>query len=298
MRIGIDLGGTKIACMAISQQGQVLYETRVDTPKDNYVAILIAIRDLVLETESNCQQTGSVGIATPGSISPHSGLLRNSNSTCLNERSFLLDIQHHLKRDVRLSNDANCFALSEAIDGAGQEANSVFGVIVGTGVGAGIVINQQIINGPNGIGGEWGHNPFPDTETHKPTTRCWCGRNNCIETFLSGPALQRLYYERCGEYHSAQEIAHRASQGDPAANATLREYEQRLAQCLAMVINILDPELIVLGGGLSNIQRLYDNIPKLWQPYIFSDCVFTQLRPPKHGDASGVRGAAWLWPST
>jgi predicted NBD/HSP70 family sugar kinase len=298
MRIGIDLGGTKIACIALDQQGQVLYEMRIDTPQDNYTAIINTIKNCLLVTEAECQQTGSVGISTPGAVSPKTGLLRNSNSTCLNGKNFKHDIENTLKREVRISNDANCFALSEAIDGVGHQVNSVFGVILGTGVGAGIVINQQIVDGPNAISGEWGHNPLPEANAVEASMPCWCGRNACIETFLSGPALQRHYREHHGEHHSAKEVAALAAQGHPSALATMDVYEHRLAKSLAMVINILDPQMIILGGGLSNIQRLYDNIPRLWQDYIFSDCVLTQLRAPMYGDASGVRGAAWLWPST
>lgn len=298
MRIGIDLGGTKIACLALNQQGQVLYETRVDTPQGDYTAILKTIKNCILEIEAECQQTGSVGIATPGAVSPKTGLLRNSNSTCLNGKAFQHDIENTLKREVRISNDANCFALSEAIDGVGHQANSVFGVILGTGVGAGLVINRQIVDGPNAISGEWGHNPLPMANAVEASTPCWCGRYACIETFLSGPGLQKHYYEHCGESHTAQEIARLAAQGHPPALTSMDVYEHRLAKSLAMVINILDPQMIILGGGLSNIRRLYDNIPKLWQNYIFSDCVLTQLRAPQYGDASGVRGAAWLWPST
>ena len=296
MRLGIDLGGSKIEILAIDQHGNECYRRRVSTPKEDYSAILNCIKDLVFSAESTLSKPASVGIGTPGSLSPRSGLLRGSNSTCLNNKPFKQDLEYLLKREVRISNDANCFALSEAIDGAASNADIVFGVIIGTGCGAGIVINRQILNGPNSISGEWGHNPLPWPEHNElKNTVCWCGQHGCIETFLSGPALERDYYSSNTDHKTAKEIITLANQGDEPCQQIVARYELRMAKSLAHVINILDPHTIVLGGGMSNTKRLYENVPKLWGSYIFSDVVFTRLVPPTYGDASGVRGAAWLW---
>lgn len=238
----------------------------------------------------------SVGIGTPGALSPRDGLLRNANSTWLNGRPLDRDLSERLERPVRIANDADCFALSEASDGAAAQASSVFGVIVGTGTGGGIVIGGRLLQGPNAISGEWGHNPLPwPLDEERPGPVCYCGKHGCIETFLSGPGLARDYSPDKSGPNAAQ-IVRRAAEGEPAAEACLERYEDRMARALVGVINILDPEVIVLGGGLSRIERLYSNVPRLWPRYVFSDVVRTRLVPPVHGDSSGVRGAAWLWP--
>ncbi|MEM8844923.1 MAG: ROK family protein [Pseudomonadota bacterium] len=296
MKLGVDLGGTKIEIIAIDDSGKELYKKRVNTPQSNYSATLQCIKDLVLSTEYELAQSGSVGVGTPGSVSPSNGLLRGSNSTCLNQKPFKQDLQNLLKREIQISNDANCFALSEAIDGAAQDTQTVFGVIVGTGCGAGLVINKQVIDGPNSITGEWGHNPLPWPEENELlSTQCWCGKNGCIETFLSGPGFENDYAQTTRQEKDSREIVSLSEEGDEAANQVLARYELRMAKSLAHIINIIDPHIIVLGGGMSNIDRLYENVPKLWQTYVFSETVLTKLAPPKYGDASGVRGAAWLW---
>ena len=251
---------------------------------------------LVRAIEAETGSRGTVGIGIPGTISPATGLIKNSNSTWLNGQAFADDLPRLLERPVRFANDANCFALSEATDGAAAGARAVFGVIVGTGTGGGVVIDGRVLTGANAIGGEWGHNPLPAARGDEcPGPACYCARRGCIETFLSGPGLARDHAEHGGAAITAEEIALRAAAGDPSAIATLARYEDRLARALGSVINLLDPDVIVLGGGLSNIDRLYERVPGLWSPYIFSDAVVTRLVPAKHGDSSGVRGAAWLW---
>jgi fructokinase len=238
----------------------------------------------------------SVGIGIPGTVSPATGLIKNSNSTWLNGRTLADDLSRRLDRPIRFANDANCFALSEATDGAAAGARIVFGVIVGTGTGGGVVIDRQVLVGANAIGGEWGHNPLPAARgVESPGPQCYCGRRGCIETFLSGPGLERDHSASGGENVTAQEIAARAAAGDSLADAALARYEDRMARALASIINVIDPDIIVLGGGLSNIERLYERVPALWLPHIFSDRVVTRLARAKHGDSSGVRGAAWLW---
>lgn len=297
IRIGIDLGGTKIAAIALSAQGTVCAERRIATPTNDYPAILRAIAGLIEAIEIECGALGSVGIGTPGAISPATGLIKNSNSVCLNGRPFQQDLEALLGRSIRLANDADCFALSEASDGAAAGAACVFGVIIGTGTGGGIVVNGALLKGPNAIAGEWGHNPLPwPTVDELPGPACYCGRSGCIETFLSGPGLARDYEVNGGVVSKAAEIVERAASGEAQAQSALLRYEQRLARGLASVINLLDPDIIVLGGGLSNIARLYERVPALWQDFVFSDAVATRLLPAKYGDASGVRGAAWLWP--
>lgn len=292
---GIDLGGTKIEIIAMDKQGKTLLQRRVTTPRHDYEATLDVMTKLVHQTEAELDQQGSLGIGVPGSLSPLTGLMRNANSICLNGQPLKRDMEKRLKRPVIVANDANCFALSEATDGAAEKAASVFAVIVGTGTGAGIVINKKILNGPNGIAGEWGHNPLPwPTSDEIPGAQCWCGLNSCIETWLSGPGLARDYYQQAGKEKTAEEIVAASEAGEKAADEVLQRYENRMARALAHIINVLDPEIIVLGGGLSNVQRLYKNIPEQWGEYIFSDCVNTKLVPPKYGDSSGVRGAAWL----
>jgi fructokinase len=297
MRIGIDLGGTKIAVIALGNQGEVRFEQRTATPRGDYAASLAAIRDLVAAAEAATGRRGTVGIGMPGSLSPVSGRVQNANSTWLNGRPFKQDVEHVLGREVRLANDANCFALSEAIDGAAAGARSVFGVIIGTGCGGGLVFERQLIDGPRGIGGEWGHNPLPwMTADEHPGPACWCGLAGCLETFLSGPGLAADHTRHGGAALTAAEIAELAQAGNAAAEATLARHASRLARGLAGVVNIFDPEVIVLGGGLSNMPHLYERLPPLMAPYLFAEDRRVDIRPPHHGDASGVRGAAWLWP--
>lgn len=296
MRIGIDLGGTKIEGVALDENGGVVARRRIDTPRGEYRGILNAIAGLVRQLEAEAGGTATVGIGTPGALSPATGLLRNSNSTELNGHPVKADLEALLAREVRIENDANCFALSEATDGAAAGAAVVFGAIIGTGTGAGIVVNGRVLTGINAIGGEWGHNPLPwPREDELPGAPCYCTRNGCIETFISGPGLSRDYAGLTGQTVTAQDVVMRAAQGEDPAETALRRYEDRMARSLAHVINILDPHVIVLGGGMSNVARLYETVPALWGQYIFSDVVNTRLVPPLHGDASGVRGAAWLW---
>ncbi len=340
MRLGIDLGGTKIEIIALDDSGAELLRRRVPTPQGNYFETLQAIAQLVRDAEAELGQRGSVGIGTPGALSRATGRLKNSNSVVLNGQPIVQDLAALLQREVKISNDANCFALSEATDGAAAGAAVVFGVILGTGVGGGIVVNGHVLSGPNGIAGEWGHNPLPWAQPRElPGPDCYCGKRGCIETFLSGPGMAKLHeinnketvrpelveglesvsvstscacavganapYSHglplagatrtdSGFVLSAEEIVQRAEQGDPACERSLRTYEHRLARSLAHVINILDPDVIVLGGGMSNIERLYTNVPALWGDWVFSDRVDTRLVKNKYGDSSGVRGAAWL----
>ena len=296
MRIGIDLGGTKIEIIALDSSGSELVRQRVATPVNDYQQVLKTIVDLIDFAEQKTGQQGSIGIGTPGAISPATGLLRNSNSVCLNGQPVKQDIEKILGREIRIANDANCFALSEATDGAAQGAATVFAVIVGTGTGAGIVINGKLLTGPNAIAGEWGHNPLPwPVNDELPGPDCYCGKQGCIETFLSGPGLSEDYQKLTGQGVTAKEIVSRAEQGEENAEIILVAYEDRMARSLAHVINILDPDVIVLGGGMSNVLRLYKNVPAQWGQYVFSDKVFTKLVLPEYGDSSGVRGAAWLW---
>ena len=295
LRIGVDLGGTKIEIIALADDGRELLRRRVSTPREDYEATLDAIATLVREAEEQLGSVGSVGVGTPGSISRATGLLRGSNSVCLNGKPIRADLAKRLGRDVRITNDANCFALSEATDGAGAGAEVVFGVILGTGVGAGIVVRGGVLTGPNAIAGEWGHNPLPwPRDGERPGPPCFCGLTGCIETFLSGPGVERDYTHATGEALTAHEIAARAAIGDAACAAAIATYEERLARALAHIINVLDPDVVVLGGGMSNVERLYVNVPNLWREWIFSDRVDTRLVRHRHGDSSGVRGAAWL----
>ena len=293
--IGVDLGGTKIEVIALAPNGRELLRRRVATPKDDYGAVLAAVAGLVHDAENELGEVGTVGIGTPGSISRATGLLRGSNSVCLNGKPIQPDLEGLLGRGVRITNDANCFALSEATDGAGAGAEIVFGVILGTGVGGGIVVRGHVLTGPNAIAGEWGHNPLPwPRDDERPGPRCFAGHSGCIETFLSGPGIERDHLRVTGEATTAHDIAARAAIGDAACDATLSRYEERLARALGHVINIVDPDVIVLGGGMSNVQRLYVNVPDIWAPWVFSDRVDTRLARHKFGDSSGVRGAAWL----
>ncbi|MDD2741796.1 MAG: ROK family protein [Rhodocyclaceae bacterium] len=296
LRFGVDLGGSKIEIIALNLDGQELLRRRVATPQGNYQATVLAIRDLVLGAEIELGQSGSVGIGIPGAESLVTGLIKNANSTCLIGQPLRLDLQNALQRDIRLANDANCFSLSEAIDGSGRGAPIVFGVILGTGVGGGIVVDGKVLTGANAIAGEWGHNPLPLPEpSDLPLPPCYCGRSGCIETYLCGPALSRDHQQASGELLEPGEIDRRASLGDAASEATLQRYEMRLGRALAGVINLLDPQVIVLGGGLSKLQRLYRNVPKYCGQHVFSDVFYNKILPPAHGDSSGVRGAAWLW---
>jgi fructokinase len=295
MRIGVDLGGSKIETIVLGDDGDVLLRERVATPQGDYAATLAAVIELVAAAEQRVgagATAATVGIGIPGAESRATGLIKNANSTCLIGKPLKRDLEQLLRREVRLANDANCFALSEAVDGAGAGAPVVFGVILGTGVGGGIVVDGKVLTGANAIAGEWGHNPMPG-EHHKDV--CYCGRKGCIELYLSGPGLACDHRRVAGAEFPATDIASRAANGDTQCEATLQRYESRLARALAQVINILDPDVIVLGGGLSNIDRLYENVPRLWGEHVFSDQVATRLLKHRHGDSSGVRGAAWLW---
>ncbi len=297
-RFGVDLGGTKIEIVALDQAGLERLRRRMPTPKGDYAATVGAVVRLVQEAEAELGKRGSVGVGIPGALSLVSGRIKNANSTWLIDRPLKEDLERALGREVRLANDANCFALSEAIDGSGRGAPIVFGVILGTGVGGGIVAHGALHVGPNAVAGEWGHNPLPlPSAQDLPLPECYCGRRGCIETYLSGPGMARDHVAAGGAQLSAEEIVVRAADGDAACAATLSRYEERLARALASVINVLDPDVIVLGGGLSNIERLYVNVPRLWGRYVFSDHVSTQLARHAHGDSSGVRGAARLWGS-
>ncbi|OPX93352.1 MAG: Fructokinase [Syntrophorhabdus sp. PtaB.Bin006] len=296
LRIGVDLGGTKIEIVALGEDNKELLRDRVPTPQDDYEGIVRTIADLVMVMETRLGQKGSVGIGTPGAISRANGLLKNSNSTCLNGRPLFQDLELVLARPIRMENDANCFALSEALDGAGKGKQVVFGVIVGTGTGGGIVVNGTVLKGVNAITGEWGHNPLPwPRENEIPGPECYCGKSGCIETFLSGPGMSNDHQRVIRTKLTPESILTGSSRGDTPCEETVQRYEDRMARSPAHVINILDPDIIVLGGGMSNINRLYENVPKLWGSYVFTDKVETVLAPAMHGDASGVRGAALLW---
>ena len=296
MRIGIDVGGTKIEGVALDEDGHQRVRRRVRAPQGDYAATLRAITDLVSAIEQDVGTTGSVGVGIPGTISPATGLVKNANSVWLNGQPLADDLARLLGRPVRFANDANCFALSEATDGAAAGAQVVFGVIVGTGTGGGLVVNGQVVIGANAIAGEWGHNPLPWPRAGEwPGAACYCGRTGCIETFLSGPGLMRDFEQAGGSRVAVEDIVSSAHAGDLGATVCLERYEDRFARALASVINVVDPDVIVLGGGLSNIERLYATIPPRWTAYVFSDVVATRLVQAKHGDSSGVRGAAWLW---
>jgi len=295
-RIGIDLGGSKIEAVALSPAGVILARLRVPTPREDYKGTLNAMTTLVDRLERTTGNAKSVGVGMPGVLSPATGLVKNANAVFLNGRRLDEDLQRLLGRSIKFENDANCFALSEARDGAGQASRVVFGVILGTGIGGGIVVDGRVWSGRNAIAGEWGHNPLPwRLPSECPGPSCYCGREGCIETFLSGHGLMDDHQERTGQKLEPAQIVRSARDGDAASEATLDRYDQRLARSLAGVINTLDPDVIVLGGGLSNVARLYTTVPRLWTSYVFSDQVTTKLVPPVHGDSSGVRGAAWLW---
>ena len=307
IRFGIDLGGTKIEIIALRTQmetpslkAEVIYQKRISTPKGDYFACIEALRDLVFEAEAFLSKDsqnflpGLVGIGIPGSISSKTGLVKNANSTWLIGKDLQGDLQNALTRPVKLANDANCFALSEAIDGVAQGYESVFGVIIGTGCGGGLVVDGRILNGINSIGGEWGHNPLPWMTLEDTAQNCYCGLQGCNETFLSGTGLQKHFFKRTGQVQTAQEIVALSQANDIQAIKMMQDYTVWLAKGLASVINVFDPDVIVLGGGMSNVNSLYYDVPKIWGNWVFSDEVNTKLLAPKYGDASGVRGAAWL----
>lgn len=302
LRVGVDLGGTKIEALALAPDGREIARLRVPTPAGSYPDTLAAIAGLVAQLDREAGQRGTVGVGIPGIISPATGLIKNANSVCLIGHPLDRDLEALVERPVRFANDADCFALSEASDGAGAGAHSVFGAILGTGVGSGLVYAGQLVRGTNAIAGEWGHNPLPWPRVwphgdERPGPTCYCGRPGCIETFLSGPGLARDHAAATGQAISPEAIVAAADAGDTEAQASLHRYADRLARALATVINIFDPEVIVLGGGMSKVAWLYDEVPRRWGKWVFSDRVDTKLRPPVHGDSSGVRGAAWLWPA-
>jgi fructokinase len=293
--IGIDLGGTKIEVIALGEDGDELVRRRIPTPRERYEASIDAIAGLVEDTERELGQRGTVGIGHPGALSPATGLIKNANSTWLNGKPFDVDVMRRLDRPVAFANDANCLGLSEATDGAGAGAHCVFSVILGTGVGGAVVIGGNILQGANAIGGEWGHNPLPwPNDDERPGPDCYCGLNGCIETWLSGVGLANDHHRVTGQRIAGPEIIANAEAGDALAEASVQRYEDRLARGLASIINVIDPDVIVLAGGLSNVDRLYRNVPARWDRYVFSDHVATKLKPPMHGDSTGVRGAAWL----
>jgi len=297
IRIGVDLGGSKIEIAALDERNDTILRRRIATPAGDYGATVDAIARLVREAERALNATPPVGVGTPGAISRQSGLMKNANSTVLIGKPLKTDLERKIGREIRMTNDANCFTLSEAVDGAAQDAHIVFGVILGTGVGGGIAIGKQIVDGPNAIAGEWGHNPLPWPAAQElPGPRCYCGKGGCIETFLSGPALTREYLARGGDRSMPSEIAARAHAGDAVAQDCLAMYQDRLARSLATMINAIDPDVVVFGGGVSNVAGLPACMPALLELYVFSDDVRTRFAYAKHGDSSGVRGAAMLWP--
>lgn len=295
VRYGIDLGGTKIEAIALTAKGTPLARQRIATPQGDYAATVAAVADLLSGLRQRFGD-GTIGVGIPGAISPATGVVKNANSTCLIGQPLHHDLEGALGRPVRLANDADCLALSEAQDGAAAGAPTAFAVILGTGVGGGLVAHGRVLSGPNAIGGEWGHNPLPwPTDDERPGPACYCGKAGCIETWLSGPGLSADHARTTGATVPAEAIAAAAADGDPAARATLARHAERLARALATVINIVDPHVIVLGGGLSNLDHLYHEVPRLWGRWVFSDSVETRLVKAMHGDSSGVRGAAGLW---
>lgn len=293
-RLGIDLGGTKTEVVVLDDQLHPVYRKRVDTPAENYDALLQSIVELVRQAEAGLEGKATIGIGTPGAISPRSGLLRNSNTVCLNGKPFADDIEHCLRRPVKIQNDANCFALSEALTGAGKDFSVVFGVILGTGVGGGLVINRSLLTGPHAVAGEWGHNPLPWREETDGSPACFCGKSGCIETFVSGSGLECEYQRRYEETLSSQQIVEGARAGVETCVQAMARYYDQLARALAHVVNIVDPDVIVLGGGMSNIEEIYRQLPDRLGRYVFSDFFATPIIPALHGDASGVFGAAML----
>lgn len=298
IRIGIDLGGTKIEAIALEGDGTIRARRRVPAPRGDYQTTVTALRDLAQAVESEAGATGPIGVGIPGTISPTTGLIKNANSVWLIGHPLDQDLAAATGRSVRLANDANCFALSEASDGAGAGHGVVFGAILGTGCGSGIVVDGRVVSGPNSIAGEWGHNPLPWPQPDElPGPKCYCGKFGCQETFMAGTGLERDFRAQTGRDLKGAEIVAAADAGDVQAEAALQRYEHRLARGLAAILNVLDPDIVVLGGGMSNQDRLYRNVPKLWGTFVFSDTVVTPLVKNRHGDSSGVRGAAWLWPA-
>ena len=296
IKLGIDLGGTKIELIALNtKNNKILYRKRVLTPQNNYQDTLNAIATLILEAESKLNLNCQVGIGIPGSISPKTGMVRNANSVWLNGMPLSRDLNKILKKNIVIENDANCFAISEAMDGAGKAYSKVFGVILGTGVGSGIVIDKKVINGANGISGEWGHNPLPWQEKNEIKTRnCWCGKSNCIEKFISGPAIEKEFEDSFGKKMPLKNIVKNCTKNNSNCNFILNILINRIARCFASIINVLDPDVIIIGGGLSNIEQIYIEVPKIWNQWIFSDKISTKVKKAIYGDSSGVRGAAWL----
>ena len=296
MRIGIDLGGTKTEIAVLDAKGRLILRRRAATPSGDYEGTLTLIATLVRDAEAECGRRCTIGIGTPGSPSPALGLMRNSNSICLNGKPLQRDLEKLLGREIRIANDANCMVLSEAVDGAGSGRNVVFGVILGTGVGGGLVVGNHVLTGPNAIAGEWGHNPLPwPTDDERPGRACFCGKRGCIETWLSGPGLAADHEATGGGMCRAEDIVAKAIAGDTASLATLTRYHERLARALAAMMNIVDPDVIVLAGGMSNIPDLCARVAERLPRWVFSDVVRTRIVAAKHGDSSGVRGAAWLW---
>lgn len=298
-RIGVDLGGTKIEAVRLEPDGSIAARTRVPTPQGDYEGTIRAVAEVVERVGEGIDPAPPVGLAFPGSLSPRTGLQRNSNSVCLNGRPVIADLERAIGRPIRAENDANCFALSEACDGAARGISSVFGVILGTGVGGGVVVDGRVLRGRNGIGGEWGHTPLPrrgETERGEPSRRCYCGAIDCLEQWIAGPAVEREHAALTGRVLRLPEIAEAAAEGDDAASATLDRLVERLARGLSVVCNVLDPDAIVLGGGVGNLALLYERLPSALAERIFSDTFDTAILKPRHGDSSGVRGAAWLWP--
>ncbi|MBT3214379.1 MAG: fructokinase [Deltaproteobacteria bacterium] len=296
MRIGIDMGGTKIEGIALADSGEELLRIRVKTPRHDYEATIEAIAGIVRNLEAQTNQKGTVGIGIPGAISPQTGLVKNANSTWIIGRQFDLDLENAMARKIRLANDANCLAVSEAVDGAGAGAKVVFAIIIGTGCGGGIAIDQQVHGGLHSIAGEWGHISLGWMRPEEyPGTDCYCGQRGCLETFISGTGFENEYEKQTGVHKSGREIAELLEQDDADAEKVMQIYENRLARAIATAVNIIDPDVLVLGGGMSNLARLYKNVPELVQTWTFGGEFTTPIRPAKHGDSSGVRGAAWLW---
>lgn len=302
MRIGIDLGGTKTEVIALSNQGESLFRHRVPTPRNDYAQTLATIVGLVQRAEEVTGQQGTVGIGIPGTLSPVTGRVKNANSTWLNGKPLDNDLQQRLGREVRIANDANCLAVSEAVDGAAAGMKTVFAVIIGTGCGAGVALNGQVHSGGNGNAGEWGHNPLPwmddEERNYSREVPCYCGKSGCIETFISGTGFATDYRRLSGVERKGADIIQRIAQQEVAAEQAMSRYELRLAKSLAHVVNILDPDMIVLGGGMSNVERLYQTVPQQVSNWVFGGEFATPIRQAMHGDSSGVRGAAWLWPQS
>ncbi len=294
-KLGIDLGGTKSEVIVLGYKGEELYRQRVETLANDYIAILMQISSLVKVVDTKFGYKLPLGIGTPGAISPKTGLLRNSNSVCLNGKNIIWDLERELQRSVRIANDSDCFTLSEAMDGSAEGYQNIFGIIIGTGTGGGLVMDKKLLNRLHSITGEWGHNPLPWVKSYDQQRYCYCGLQGCIETYLSDPGLEANAKALTGLELNSREIVRQARQGNEQCQDVMNYYYDQLARALAMIINIIDPDAIVLGGGMFNIEEIYHQVPKRLSAYVFSDYVNTPLLAPKHGDSSGVRGAAWLW---